>query len=135
MLVVLDTNILVSSLSRRSSSNWVIQLLMEGTYELAVTNEILAEYEEVLSIKYGREVAYTFLDALDFLPNVVRTNVYFNWNLLSDADDNKFVDAAVACGADALVSEDRGFRILSQVEFPKLVLLKLDEFKAILSEA
>lgn len=78
MLVVLDTNILVSSLSRRSESNWVIQALLRGAFDLAVSNEILTEYEEILAQKYGQRAAADFLDALDILPNVTVRRSIFN---------------------------------------------------------
>lgn len=100
---------------------------------MAVSNEILTEYEEILAQKYGQRAAADFLDALDILPNVYRAEVYFQWNLLRDTDDNKFADAAFAAGASYLVSEDRGFRTLKQVDFPRISLLTLNEFKEILT--
>ena len=42
---------------------------------------------------------------------------YYRFNLLRDPDDNKFVDCAVAAGADLLVTHDRGFDVLRQVAF------------------
>jgi predicted nucleic acid-binding protein len=55
--------------------------------------------------------------------------VYFQWNLLSDADDDKFVDAAVAGSASYLVSEDCHLRRLAEVDFPKVALMRLEDFK------
>jgi len=129
MLFVLDTNILVASLSSKSEEHWVIERLLNEDFDLCVSHDILLEYEEILSQKYGAQVARDFLKALDDLPNVVKTEVHFHWYLLNDPDDNKFVDAAFSSGASYIVSEDRDFRKLKQIEFPKLLLLRLADFK------
>ena len=58
---------------------------------------------------------------------------FFNWRLIyPDMDDNKFADCAIAANADYLVTNDRDFRVLKQVEFPKIMLLKMDEFIEVL---
>lgn len=65
MRVVLDTNIWVSSLSRRSEFNWVFQAFLDEAYTLVVSHEILLEYEEILNIKYG-EASYLVSEDRDF---------------------------------------------------------------------
>ena len=129
MLFVLDTNIFVSALSATSEHHGVIEALLAEDFELCVSHEILLEYEEVLTQKYGIKIADNFLKALQELPAVHKVEVYFKWNLLLDEDDNKFVDAAVAGGASFIVSEDRHFRRLAEFDFPKLELLRLTDFK------
>ena len=47
-------------------------------------------------------------------------------------DDNKFVDCAIAANADYLVTNDRDFSVLKKVEFPKIILIKIDEFIKVL---
>lgn len=128
MKVVIDTNILVSSLSRRSKSNWVIQAFLNKDFILVVTHEILLEYEEILRIKYHGTAVDNFLRSINDSENVEMVEVYFQWKLLQDPDDNKFVDAVIASGADYLVSEDRDFKPLQKVDFPKVAVLLLDDF-------
>jgi putative PIN family toxin of toxin-antitoxin system len=127
-LFVLDTNILVAALSSRSSAHWVINALMSEDFAICVSSEILLEYEEILSIKYGKMVASDFLKALEELPNVINVTVYYHWGLLKDPDDNKFVDAAIAGSASYIVSEDRDFRTLLNTSFPPVKLLRLEQF-------
>jgi uncharacterized protein len=55
--IVIDTNVLVSSLSSKSNYHWIIELLLEEKFDLYITNEILFEYEEVLKAKYSEHVA------------------------------------------------------------------------------
>ncbi|WP_460958439.1 PIN domain-containing protein [Spirosoma litoris] len=60
---------------------------------------------------------------------------YYKWFLISsDVDDNKFVDCAIACGADYIITEDRHFREIDEVDFPKVVRVGLVEFKKILDQ-
>lgn len=60
---------------------------------------------------------------------------YFKWQLIkADPDDNKFVDCAFAAGATYIVSDDSHFNVLSDVTFPKLLVLKLYEFMELLQK-
>ncbi|MBL7690538.1 MAG: putative toxin-antitoxin system toxin component, PIN family [Flavipsychrobacter sp.] len=130
---IIDTNVLVSALSSRSIYHWLIQDLLDEKYELFVTDEIMLEYEEVLTLKYSASVAGNFLIALKELPNVHFVHVYFRWNLIGDEDDNKFVDCYVAAGAHCLVTHDAHFGVLKSLTFPKINVLKIDGFqKAVL---
>lgn len=125
---VIDTNVLVSALSSKSRYHWLIELLLEESIDLYVTDEILLEYEEILKAKYSDTVASNFLLALRELPNVYFTRVYFKWNLINDPDDNKFVDCYVASGAEYLISHDQHFSVLKSVQFPRVNIVGIEEF-------
>jgi putative PIN family toxin of toxin-antitoxin system len=129
MRFVIDTNIFVSALSATSPHHWVIDSLLDEKFEICISHDIVLEYEEVLTRKYSVKTASNFLKALQEIPSVHQIEVYFNWNLLDDPDDNKFVDVAVAGGAAFIVSEDRDFRKISQIDFPKVGLMRLADFK------
>ena len=62
--VVLDTNCLLASISSRSEYFIVWRGLHEGKYTLCVSNEILAEYEEIIAVKANPTVAKHVVDAL-----------------------------------------------------------------------
>lgn len=132
MRVIIDTNVLVSSLSSRSKYHWLVQFLLTEKFELLISDEILLEYEEILTQKYAYDVAHNFLTALQELPNVHLIKVYFHWNLLKDEDDNKFVDCGIAGNADYIITHDKDFIILKQVAFPKVNTIKIDEFEKLL---
>ena len=131
MKVVIDTNVLVSALSRKSQYHWIITRIIDEKLDIYVTGEIILEYEEILTRKYSYSVANNFVAALKELPNVYFTQVYFHWRLLKDEDDNKFVDCAIAANADYLITHDKDFNILKQTDFPKINVVNLNEFKAI----
>jgi uncharacterized protein len=126
---VIDTNVLVASLSSRSSYHWLIQNLLDGHIELYLTTEIFLEYEEILKRKYSVYVATNFLTALKELSNVFFVHVHFKWDLLSDKDDNKFVDCYVAARAEYLVTNDSDFNMLQSVQFPSVNVISLSDFQ------
>jgi uncharacterized protein len=62
--------------------------------------------------------------------NVHFITKYFSWNLIqTDPDDNKFVDCAVASGADMILTEDKHFNVLADIPFPKVVVVNKMEFE------
>lgn len=131
--VVLDTNCLLVSISSRSEYFEVWRGLHEGRYVLCVSNEILAEYEEVIALKANREVAENVINALVDSDFVEFVDPQFHLGLItSDPDDNKFVDCAFASNATFIVSNDRHFNVLQNIDFPRINVLKIQEFLALL---
>lgn len=134
MRVVLDTNILLVSISEHAKHHWVYSSLLNQKYELAVSNSILYEYEEKIGEHWNTEVALMVIRTLLELPNVVHALINFEFGLISkDPDDNKFVDCAVSSNAQYLVSNDNHFSILERVDFPKIRVIRMEEFKKVLS--
>ncbi len=133
MKFVLDTNVLVVAISRKSPHYWIWQTLQEGLYEIAVTTEILAEYAEMLTNYLGQDVAYNVVETLANLPNVEHITRYYAWQLIKvDVDDNKFVDCAVAANSNAIVTEDKHFNTLKDITFPAVQVISIASFKEII---
>lgn len=131
--VVLDTNVILRAISTKSDVAILIDLLYEGVYEVVFSNEILFEYEEKITQFYGKQVASTFLDFLVILPNSEKNDPFFSLNLISqDSDDNKFVDCAFAANASYIVTNDRHFDILKNINFPQINIIKAEDFKELL---
>jgi putative PIN family toxin of toxin-antitoxin system len=131
--IVLDTNVLLVSISSRSKYHWFFQELLSGSFVLVITTEILLEYEEILKRRFNIAVAENVIRALLQLPNVIHQHVYFNWRLIgNDPDDNKFVDAYVAGNANLLVTNDRHFDVLRQVDYPPVEVVSIDVFKLLI---
>ena len=130
--VVLDTNVLVSALSSRSAYHWLITALFNEKFNVYITGDILLEYHEILERKYSATTANHFIAALQLLQTVHFTHIYYRWQLLQDADDNKFADCAIAANADYLVTNDRDFNILKRINFPKISVVTIQEFEKIL---
>ena len=96
-----------------------------------VSNEILTEYQEQISIRYGIELTDASLDYLLWLPNVILKNPSYLWQLVeNDKDDNKFVDCYVASQADFIISNDRHLHQIKNNLFPPISVLNYSEFEA-----
>jgi len=128
--IVLDTNVLLVSVSDRSPYHWIFQGLIRGEYELCVTNEIILEYAEIIEQHMGLIAKESVLGVLETLPNVNLVSTYFRFDLLTkDPDDNKFVDCAIASNSDFIVTEDTDFKALRTIDFPKVEIRSIQEFK------
>jgi len=131
--IIVDTNILLVCISPRSSSNWLWQDILLGTFDVYVTTDILLEYQEIITQKMGKEVAELTVDLLSDLPNVHFITKYYFWQLIeADPDDNKFLDCAIAAGANFLVSNDKHFKVIKDYPYFNIQLLSLTEFQSLL---
>lgn len=132
--VVLDTNCLIASLSKRGNYFKVWNDLHAGKYILCVSNEILEEYEEIIAQKVNPQIAANVIQTLINSPYVRLIETYFRFNLIDkDKDDNKFVDCAIAANASFIVSEDSHFRKLKEIPFPQVTVIRLSQFIHILN--
>ncbi|MCX7068929.1 MAG: putative toxin-antitoxin system toxin component, PIN family [Methylococcales bacterium] len=133
MRVVLDTNILLVSIAKKSPYRIIFDALLANKFELIISNDILSEYAEIIAQKTNNMIATNICEMLLSLSNVKKQEVFYKWNFIDiDKDDNKFVDCAIAGNADYLVSNDKHFNCLKKIEFPKLNLLTIDEFMVLL---
>ena len=127
--IVLDTNSLIQSIPSRSKFRPLWDSFFDGTNHLCVSTEILNEYEEILQRLAGDGVAKDILGAIINNPYTVHIEPSFHFMLIEAApDDNKFVDCAVAANAKYLVTEDKHYNVLRQVEFPHVDVVGIEEF-------
>ena len=117
------------SLPKISPYRPIFDGLINGQYQLIITEEIWQEYKEILAQKTTVQIAENLSKLLTQLENVKLTKVFFKWNLIiEDPDDNKFVDGAISGNAKYIVSNDKHFRILKNIAFPKVDVIKADVF-------
>ncbi len=129
MRVVLDTNSLLVSIGRHSKYRPIFDSLLKGRIRLLVSTEILNEYREKLEEKIGLAVAENLLNFMVRSPDVEKIEVYFKWAIITqDEDDNKFVDCALNGRAHYLVTDDRHFRVLKQIGFPPIQVIRTKDF-------
>ena len=126
--LVLDTNSLLQCISRRSAFHEIWLSFLDGRNLLCVTNEILIEYEEILERETSHEFALLAMNVIINNPYTMFVTPYYHFNLIKlDPDDNKFVDCAVAGNARFVVTEDRHYKILEEIDFPKVDIIGLDD--------
>jgi putative PIN family toxin of toxin-antitoxin system len=103
--VVLDTNVLVSGLlSDSGPPARILDLWIGGEVQLVTDTRIEREYRDVLArrtLGIPPEAAAHILDLLDYAEQVVALPLPVR---LPDADDEPFLEVAVAAAADALVT-------------------------------
>lgn len=134
--IVLDTNCLIAILPSKSPFHNVWKGLVKGQLQLCVTNEILNEYEEMLKQKIPFDIAENAMLTILNLPKLKQVTPWYFWKLIKDdPDDNKFVDCAICGTAELIVTNDKHFHILKNIDFPRVVIQSLQDFsKSLLKE-
>ena len=103
--------------------------LFRGKIVLCVTNEIIEEYLEILSQKTTPIIASNIVSILLSQKNVEFVTPYYKLHLIqADEDDNKFVDCAIVSNAIFIVTEDKHFKELENIPFPKVEVVGIDDF-------
>jgi uncharacterized protein len=133
MKVVLDSNILLVAIGKRSRFKPIWDAFINGEYQLIVCDEVIYEYEEILQQHSAPGVAAIMTELFIESPQVIYQQIYYSWNMIKgDPDDNKFFDIAVAGNADYLVTNDAHFNVVKQASFPTVKIITADEFLEIL---
>jgi len=132
--IVLDTNCFLISIPSRSHYHKVFTDFINGRYTLCITNEIILEYEEILTQKVGKMIASNIINAILSNSNTLYVNPHYRFNLIEkDKDDNKFVDCALIANAHYIVTQDHHYDVLKDIDYPKVSVINIDEFIKILS--
>ncbi len=132
MQIVVDTNVFINTIGTTSPYHWIFDKVISGEFILCISNEIFYEYWEILEAQTTSEVAENIANFLAIIPSVKLIVPFIKWNLIiSDPDDNKFVDCAINAGAECIITHDAHFNILKTVTFPLVRVLTPEEFKEV----
>jgi len=135
MRVILDTNCFLVCISRKSQFRSVFDLFLNGGFTLVMSDELLLEYEELLSRNASPDVAHNIRIFLINNRNTHWQNIYYRWLLIyADPDDDKLADLAIAANVDYLVTDDNHFNELKRVSFPKISVITLADFQTLLTK-
>ncbi|WP_246082189.1 PIN domain-containing protein [Spirosoma lacussanchae] len=132
----MDTNGLLQSVPRDGSYRWLCDAFAAGEFTWVISTEILLEYVEMTAFYFSPVAAELVTSLLLAAPNHLRQEPYFRFDQVKDdPDDNKFVDCAIAAGADWLVSDDRHMLNLLQVKdrFPPVPICSFAQFRQLLN--
>jgi putative PIN family toxin of toxin-antitoxin system len=122
MTVCLDTGVFLQIFGRKQPFYSILRALLDGRIVLAVSTEILLEYEEVTVKLSGADrwsdVA-AFLEILAQLHgNIRQIEPHYRFAVVvADPDDDKFCDCAIAADADFIVTEDSHFGALKSAGY------------------
>jgi len=125
--IVVDTNVLVSSIFGGRPRE-VMALWRDGQVVLCLSDEILAEYLEVLArFADAKEEVRELLTILDEAEGVLFVSPAERIQAVADdPEDDKFLECAVAAQAYAIVSGDH--HLLAIGEFRGIPILEPAEF-------
>lgn len=135
MKVVIDSNVFIVCLNPLSKYHAIFIGLLKGLYKLCISTDVSFEYKEIFNQKFNKTKAEAIGRFLIDSNHVIHTEIHYHWRLITiDPDDNKFIDCAVAANADYIVTNDKHFNILKEIDFPKVNCITIEEFMEILKE-
>ena len=106
MIIVLDTNVLVSALLKpKSHPAHILNAILNEKVTLLFDNRILEEYKRVLlrpRFGFSVEIVEPLLDYIESEGEFVAAN--YSGRQFEDDEDKKFYEVAVTGGADYLVT-------------------------------
>ncbi len=131
MKAVLDTNIFISGIFWKGSSNRVISNWKEAKFTLVTSLEAVSEIIKVLKdfkIKLPDDMIREWIDL------IVRNSVIVEPKekitiVKDDPKDNIFIETAVAGNVDYIVSQDK--HLLKLKEFRRIKIITPEEFNNI----
>lgn len=108
MVVVIDTNVLVSGIFWKGKPYQVIKSWERGDFKLLASPEILEEYGRVLEDFAKRHPGVGVEDILGIIGlNCELVKAKPVRGVCKDPDDDKFIAAALSGGAEFIVSGDK----------------------------
>lgn len=121
------------SIPRKSPYHQILLDFLAGKYLLCVSNEVVLEYEEILTRKIGSLVANNIINAILASSNTVFINPQKRYQLIkSDSDDNKFVDCAISANAKYIVTQDHHYDVVRFNPKFDFTAIDIDVFLAML---
>jgi len=134
MKIVVDTNIYISAIFWGGKPRQVVDLGRAGEILIFTSSAIEREIAEKLSNKFKLkedEVRNILLDFSTFTIPTVVLSLHIE-AVPEDPEDSKFIECALACKADYIVSGDG--HLLSLKEYAGINIMKAAEFLSILSK-
>ena len=121
------------SIPRKSPYYQILLDFLAGKYLLCISNEVVLEYEEILTRKVGSLVANNIINAILASSNTIFINPQKRYQLIkSDSDDNKFVDCAISANAKYIVSQDHHYDVIRFNPEFDFTAIDIDAFLVIL---
>jgi putative PIN family toxin of toxin-antitoxin system len=127
--IVIDTNVFVSSIIQRGYPYLIVnELFIEGKISLCISDEILQEYYDVLKRRKFEKYPDFVNKAETLLADIESKSTKFlpskKLTIISDKDDNKFLELALECKADFLITGNTNDFTMKKYKRTKIVTPK-----------
>ena len=87
MKIVLDSNILLVAIGKKSRYRPIWNAFIEAKINLIVSDDVLYEYEEIMQQRSAPSVAEIMMDIFVESPQVIYQQIYYFWNLIKQDPD------------------------------------------------
>ncbi|MDX1905441.1 MAG: putative toxin-antitoxin system toxin component, PIN family [Bacteroidia bacterium] len=124
--IVIDTNVIISSLIQRSYPYKIIyELFIDDKFVLVVSEALMSKYYEVISRPKFSKFPDFFGKAESLLADIEtkaqKVTPTTKLDLVSDKDDNMIVELADACSADFIITGNTNDFTFSEYKQTKIV--------------
>jgi putative PIN family toxin of toxin-antitoxin system len=116
--IVLDTNVLISAIAFGGRPREVLEKVISGTFAMAISAEMLAEFQGVLEgrkFRYPSAIVCTIVNELLAVSELVRPTMKVE-QIKADPADNRILECALESRAACIVTGDRHLLELGQFE-------------------
>jgi putative PIN family toxin of toxin-antitoxin system len=120
--IVIDTNIYISAIFWGGKPREIVELGRNGYIWIFSSAEIEEEIDEKLRLKFNLDADETVHIILDYSTFTIPVKITKRIDAINDdPDDDKFIECAVSCGADYIVSGDKHLLKLKEYEGIKII--------------
>jgi len=116
--IVLDTNVLISAIVFGGRPREVLKKMIAGTFTMAVSAEMLSEFQGVLEgkkFRYPSAIVRNIVNELLGVSELVRPTMKVE-QIKADPADNRILECALASRAACIVTGDRHLLELGRFE-------------------
>ena len=135
MKLIIDTNVVVSAVLRDRTPEIIILFVAERPeLQWIVSDAIIQEYKDVLArdrFALPKDLLQKWHGVIDSLTSRVEVDVRVDFP--RDRQDAKFLECALACGADYLITGDKDFSEAQQLIGTTIISVSL--FKTLVCDA
>ncbi len=122
MIVCIDTSVFIQASKAGHPLHAIFTAWLRRKFRWALSHDILAEYEEILTQRSGRRRWLQFDRVLDLAEMrgdlLIKVQPSYQFQIIADdPDDNKFTDCAITAGADYVITDDRHFAALANAGY------------------
>jgi putative PIN family toxin of toxin-antitoxin system len=130
MKIFFDTNVYVAEAMRGSGAARMIKATQAGRWRIYFSDYVLDELEKVLNERIGLSPRLASVAREKISKRSVLVTATSSGTVPEDAKDTPVLQAAVACGADYLVSNDR--HLLALDPFHGVRIVSMDSYFQVL---